>query len=111
MNIVDWLTGCFSNRRRAMSLYKRGVSRGRKHNRQGAIDDYTATIAMRDTPEEVKAMALYHRALVHVAVGDEAKGVDDLNEILAMDERLCNVKTMARHRLAGLASRAHEKHA
>jgi len=111
MNILDWLSGRFSNRRKALSLYKRGVARARNRNRQGAIDDYTATMAMRDVPEDVKAMALYRRALVHVAAGDEVKGVDDLNGVLAMDEGLCNVKTMARHRLAGLESRSSDKHA
>jgi hypothetical protein len=109
MNILDWLAGHFSNRRRALLLYKRGGARARKRNRQGAIDDYTAAIAMRDMPDEVKAMALYHRALVHVAAGDAPKGVDDLNEVLAMDEGFCNIKTMARRRLAALEDLANEK--
>jgi hypothetical protein len=109
MKILDWLAGRFSNRRRAVSLYKRGVSRARKHNRQGAIDDYTAAIAMRETPDDVKVMALYHRALVHVAAGDAPKGVDDLNQVLAMDEGFCNIKTMARRRLADLEALANEK--
>jgi hypothetical protein len=103
VNILDWLVGHFSNRRRALSLYKRGMARARKHNRQGAISDYTATIATRETPDEIKAMALYRRALVHVAAGDEKQGMDDLNEVLAMDVGLVNVETMARNRLAALA--------
>jgi hypothetical protein len=102
MKILLWLSGRFSHRRRALSFYRRGRARARNHDRQGAINDYTKTISMRDTPEEVKAMALYYRALVHVAAGDEPNGVTDLNRILAMDEGLVNVKTMARHTLAGL---------
>ena len=111
MNILHWLTRHFSNRRRALSFYRRGRARARNHDRQGAIKDYTTTIAMRDTPDEVKAMALYYRALVHVAAGDEPQGVNDLNKILAMDEGLVNVKTMARQRLAGLVSQSSEKRA
>ena len=110
MRVFDWLTGQFSNRRKALSLYKRGMARARKRDRQGAINDYTTTIAMRDTPEEVKAMALYNRALAHMAAGDETKGRADLNMVLGMDmdDRFVNVRTMARHRLAASESRSSE---
>jgi hypothetical protein len=110
VKILDWLAGHFSTRRRALSLYRRGRARARKHDRQGAINDYTTTIAMRGTPDEVKALALFYRALVHVAAGDEPKGVADFKRILAMDEGLVNVKTMARQRLAGLTSQSGGKH-
>jgi hypothetical protein len=108
MSFLNWLTGHFSNRCKALSLYKRGMARAKKQDHQGAIDDYSATIAMSEAPSEVKAMALYNRALAHVAAGDDRNGVDDLNAVLAMDEALVNVKTMARQKRAKMQSEAAE---
>ncbi|MEQ8786989.1 MAG: hypothetical protein RIC55_11845 [Pirellulaceae bacterium] len=106
MNVFGWLSGRFSNRGKAMWLYKRGMKKAKQHNHQGAIDDYTTTIGMLETPNDVKAMALYNRALVHVASGEDQKGVDDLDAVLLMKEMLVNVKTMAREKLMRMASRA-----
>ena len=50
MNVFNWLTGHFSNRGKALSLYKRGMAKAKKHDHQGAIDDYTATIGMPHAP-------------------------------------------------------------
>jgi hypothetical protein len=108
MNVLNWLTGHFSNRGKALSLYRRGMARAKKRDHQGAIADYTTTIGMTDTPADVKAMVLYNRALVHVATGDNRKGVDDLGAVVAMDEAPVNVKTMARQKLAKLESRLRE---
>lgn len=88
-----------------MSLYRRGMAKAKSRDRQGAIDDYTATIDVPDVPTDVKAMALFNRALVYVAGGDNGKGVDDLEAVLAMDETLVNVKTMARQKLFRMESR------
>ena len=100
MYAFNWLTDHFSSRGKALSLYRRGMAKAKKHDHQGAIDDYTMTIDMPDTPPNVKAMVLYNRALVHVATGDFCKGADDLEAVLAMDEAPVNVKTMARQKLA-----------
>jgi hypothetical protein len=110
MNIFDWWNIRFSSRGKALSLYKRGMARAKKHDHQGAIDDYTTTIAMPDTPADLKAMALYNRALVHVVVRDDPKGVDDLNAVLVLDDAPVNVKTMARQKLARMESRSHKSH-
>ena len=59
MIALNWLTGRFSNRGKALSLYKRGMARAKKHDHQGAIDDCTTTIGMPDTPADLKAMVLY----------------------------------------------------
>jgi hypothetical protein len=75
MIALNWLTGRFSNRGRALSRFRRASVRAQKNDHQGAIDDYTATIGMQDTAADVKAMALYNRGLVHVATGDDQKGV------------------------------------
>ena len=100
MNAFNWLTDCFSNRGKALSLYKRGMAKAKNHDHQGAIDDYTMTIDMPETQPNVKAMVLYNRALVHVATGDFSKGVDDLDAVMAMDEAPVSVKTKARQKLA-----------
>jgi hypothetical protein len=104
MNIFNWLKSRFSSRGRALSLYRRGMTSDQKHDRQGAIDDYTATIDMPDAPSDVKAMAFYSRALVHVAAGDDQNGVDDLGTVLTMDEARMYLKTMARQKLARMES-------
>ncbi len=109
MNVFNWLGGHFSNRGKALSMYRRGMARAKKHDHQGAIDDYTTTINTEDAPTDVKAMALYNRALVYVATGDDRKGVDDLDAVLAMDAGLVNVKTMARQKLARMESRSAKK--
>ena len=105
MNIVNWLKGCVSSRGKALALYRKGMARARKHDRQGAIVSYTATIDLPNAPADVIAMALYNRALVYVAAGDHQHGIDDLNAVLAMGEMLVNIKTMARQKLARIASR------
>ncbi len=104
MRAFDWLGLRFGRQESATSLFERGAARERKHNHQGAIDDYTAIIGMTNAPSDLIAMAFYNRALVRVAGGDEPNGVHDFGMVLAMDEALVNVKTMARHWLAGMES-------
>ena len=100
MKAFSWLTDHFSNRGKALSLYKRGMTKAKKHDHRGAIDDYTTTIGMPDTPANVKAMVLYNRALVYLATGELRKGADDLDAVMAMDEAPASVKTRVREKLA-----------
>lgn len=108
MAISDWLANFFSHRGKAMRLYKRGMAKADRNDHQGAIEDYTIAIQMTDTPAALRQMVLYNRALVYVAAGDEKKGTDDLEAVLAMEETGANVKTMARQKLARMASRSHK---
>ena len=105
MTIGNCLKSLFSSRAKALSLYRRGMARAKKHDHHGAIDDYTARVDMPYAPSDVKAMALYNRALVHVAAGDDRKGVDDLGAVLAMDQAPANIKAVARQKLAKMESR------
>ena len=105
MNTFNWLQSRFSRRGKVLSLYRRGMARAKKHDHQGAIDDYSVTIDMPDAPMDVKAMALFNRALVHVASGDYRKGVDDLEAVLAKDDAPVNVKRRAKQKLAKRESR------
>ncbi len=106
MNVLNWLTNGFSNRGKAVSRYKRGMAKAKKHDHDGAIDDYTTVIGIPGTPADLMAMVLYNRALVYLATGDDRKGTDDLDAVLAMKETLVNIKTMARQKLAGMKSRS-----
>lgn len=111
MNAFHWLTGHFSNRGKALSLYKRGMGRAKKHDHQGAVDDYTMIIGMLHTPADVKAMALYNRALVYAAAGENPKATDDLNMVLAMTGALSHVKTEARRLLVRMQRRSNTSNA
>lgn len=105
MNLFNWITGYFSSHGKAMSLYKRGMAKAKKHDHRGALDDYTTMIGMQGPPTDLLAMVLYNRALVYVAAGDDHRGVADLDAVLAMHESLVNVKAMARQKLARMKSR------
>ena len=56
MNIFDWLTGCFSSHGKAMSLYKRGMAKAKKHDRLGALEDYTGVVYSDAEKEEGKKL-------------------------------------------------------
>ncbi len=90
----------------AMSLYKRGMAKAKKHDHEGAIDDYSAAIDMSDAPLDVKAMALYNRALVHAATRDNTKAVNDLKTVLAMAAIPTNVKAAADEKLKRIERRS-----
>lgn len=106
MTLFGWVAGRFSQRGKALSLYHRGMAKAKRHDHQGAIDAYSATIAMSAIPPDVQAMVLYNRALVYVAEGDDQRGADDLDALLAIVEAPINVKTMARQKLARMKTRA-----
>ena len=111
MNIVNWFRSRFSSRGKALSLYRRGMARTRKHDHQGAVDSYSAAIELPDAPSDVKAMALYNRALAYVAAGDKPKGINDLDAVVAMDESLINIRSMAKQKLAKMESRSRRRNA
>jgi len=106
MNLFDWLNGRFTNRSKAMWLYRRGMAKAKLHNRNGAIRDYTRAIQSPQAPPDVIAMALYNRALAQVASDEDQKGIEDLDAVLAMDGAPVNVKSMAREKRARVESRA-----
>jgi hypothetical protein len=109
MSVWYRLAGCFSDHGKAKALYNRGMKKAKKHDHQGAIEDYTELIRMPGQPPDLTAMVLYNRALVYVASGDDRKGADDLDAVLAMNETLVNVKTMARQQLARMKSRSSQR--
>lgn len=106
MNLLGWLTGCFSNRGKSLALYQRGMTKSRKHDHQGAIKDYTSSIEMQDAPSDVKAMALYNRALVYSAAGNSSKATTDLDTVLGMPEAPPIIKAEAKRKLVRIQSRS-----
>ena len=105
MRLLKWLKSRCSNRGRCLWIYSEAIAKAKKHDRKGAIDDYTAAIDMRDVPPDVKAMALYNRALGHTAAKDNHMAIDDLNAVLAMAEPLDHVKTAAKQKLVRMERR------
>ena len=106
MNPFRWIAGHFSSRGKALSLYKRGMSKARKHDHQGAIEDYTTTLGMESLPDDVRAMVLFNRGIAYVAAGEKESGETDLHDVLAMDVSFpnINVQTMARRKLERMNS-------
>ena len=104
--IYRWLTDRFSDRGQAMLLFRQGMAKAKAHDHQGAIDDYSAAIALPGLPPDVRAMALFNRALVHVAVKDDAKAIDDLKMVLAMKEASTQVRTESTRSLVRIGRRA-----
>jgi hypothetical protein len=98
MGLLEWLSGVFTDRGKALSLCRRGITRANEHDCDGAISDYTAVLGMQAAPPDVKAMALYNRALTYAATGDESRASEDLEAVLAMPEAPAEVKTAARQR-------------
>jgi hypothetical protein len=105
MNILNWLGELFSERGKALRLYRRGMQKAHGHNNAGAIQDYTALLAMDAAPLDLRAMALYNRALVYVAIGDVDHGAEDLHAVIEMDESAGAIRTMARQKLARMETR------
>jgi len=99
MSFFESLIGRNSGRNKALSRYKRGMAKAKHHDRQGAIDDYSAAINLADTSPDVQAMALYNRALVLAASKDSTLATDDLKAVLAMADVPANVKAAARDKL------------
>ena len=99
MTFFDWFKNHFSQRKRAMAIYRRGIARANEHDNRGALDDYSAVIEMDAAPADIRAMALYNRSVVHGANRDDAQAVCDLEMLLEMPAASAAVKTEARRKL------------
>lgn len=106
MNFYHWFIGCFSIRQKSLSIYRRGMTKARRHDHQAAIDDYTSAIRVAGVPDDVKAMALYNRALAYVAIEANRQGTEDLNAVLGMSKAPDQIKTEAVRKLARMQQHA-----
>lgn len=108
MNVFDWLRGLFTNRGKALKIYRRGMILAKSKNPVAAIESYRQVIEMPDAPADVVSMALFNRGLVYVANGEVGKGTADLKAVLKMDRAPAEVKERARHKLVRM-TKADEK--
>ena len=99
MRLLQWLFRNRSARSLALSFYKRGLARTKKHDHQGAMQDFTDAIESPSAPDDVRAMALYNRALLFAAANNFSAAVVDLTAVLAMAAPLREIKQAARRRL------------
>jgi hypothetical protein len=105
INIVTWLAAHFTNRGKALAHYRSGMAKARKHDREGAIDEYTTVIQTPNITPALKAMALYNRALVYAATGRESHAIKDLDTVLAIKHPLSRIKTEASRKLVRMKRR------
>lgn len=105
-DVLGWLKGLMSSRRRAEWLYRRGMRHAKLRDSELALADYTAVIEMEGATADMRAMALCNRALVHDAGADEEQAADDLNSVLEMPDASGKIKTEARRKLVRMERNA-----
>ena len=98
MSFITWVKSCFSDRGKALSLYRSGMAKANKHDYGGAIGDYSAAIRAPNIPTDVKAMAVYNRALAYSAIHEDEKSAEDLTAVLGMPGLPKNIKREAQER-------------
>ncbi len=98
MNLLRWIKSWLTHRGKALSLYRAGMAKAKKHDYLGAIADYSAAIQAPDIPIDVKAMATYNRALAYTATHEDKRAAEDLAALLEMPGLSENIKTQARQR-------------
>ena len=98
MSFTNWVKSWFSNRGKALALYRSGMAKANRRDYDGAIADYSAAIESPQIPADVKAMAIYNRALAYSASHEDAKAAEDLAALLEMPELPENIRTAAQQR-------------
>ncbi len=98
MSFISWMKSCFSNREKALAMYRSGMVKAKNRDYSGAIADYSDAIQVPRIPADVKAMAIYNRALVYSAICENAQAVEDLAVLLEMPGVPANIKTRAQER-------------
>ena len=69
---------------KAMVLYNRGVTYGKRGDTEKGIADYSAVIEMPDAPAEQKAQALVNRGVTYGKRGDTEKEIADYSAVIQM---------------------------
>ena len=105
MSFTTWVMSWFSQRGKALALYRGGMAKASQRDYEGAIADYSAAIQAPEIPTDVKAMAVYNRALAYSAIDEDAKAAEDLAGLLEMPGLPENVRTAAQQRRERLRRR------
>ena len=101
MGLFDFL----SARAKATALYQRGMDKVKAGDRAGAVADYSAVVANRRCPEDVKAMALFNRGLAYYLEEDLPNAQKDFETVASMSGAPSNVASAARDKLNRMKSR------
>ena len=105
MSFTNWVKSLFSQRGKALALYRSGMAKASKRDYDGAIADYSAAIASPQIPPDVKGMAVYNRALAYSAIHEDARAAEDLAALLEMPGLPENIRTAAQQRRERLRRR------
>lgn len=81
---MSWFRRVFSASGRAEALYKQAMEKAKAKDWDGAIADYSAVIAGKKTPADIKAMALFNRSLAYGVTGDSDSAENDLTAVAGM---------------------------
>ena len=106
MNLFNWWKGRFTDRGKAVKLYRSGMELAKKKEHESAINDYSEAIKLSDELPDVRAMALYNRALMYLAVEDAKKATADLKTVLDMPKAPNDIKIEAKQRLTRMKTKA-----
>ncbi|MDR2430152.1 MAG: hypothetical protein LBD14_04565 [Puniceicoccales bacterium] len=80
---------------RAWALFNRGVTHGKKGERDKALADYTVVIDMKDVPAEQRAKALRNRGVTYKEKGEREKALADYTAVIDMKDAPRWLKTLA----------------
>ena len=98
MSFTNWVKSLFSQRGKALALYRSGMAKASKRDYDGAIVDYSAAIESPQIPPDVKGMAIYNRVLAYSAIHEDDKAAEDLATLLEMPGLPENIITAAQQR-------------
>jgi hypothetical protein len=98
MSFTAWLQSCFSQRGKALSLYRSGMAKAKHGDHGGAIAAYSAALQSPHIPTDVRAMVIYNRALVYSAMHEDAKAAEDIAAVLGMSGVPASIRDHAQQR-------------
>ena len=96
MSAIDWLTGMFSRRAKAQSLFARAMEKAKNKDTDGALEDYGAVIRIEKSSSSLRSMAMFNRALAYSAAGQYDEAKVDLEAVLADKNTPANVRAAAK---------------
>jgi tetratricopeptide (TPR) repeat protein len=105
MGLLTGLKSLFSARGRCLASYERGLGKAKRDDFEGAIEDYTAALAMANIPVDVRAMVLFNRGLAYSAIRDEDKAKVDLQAVIQLTGAPSAVVTAAREKIERMRRR------
>jgi len=78
-----------------MTLFYRGLTKGKLGDRNGAIADYTRAIELPHAPVGFVTLALFNRGLSKGKSGDTAGAITDLTPVIQLPYAMVELVAMA----------------